>query len=91
MKSSGIDEKWSVIIKANEIPSKALGDEGERFVRGVTLQFQKEGDLSQRQWLALERIIQRHESEHDFDPTALKSGQEPVDQTADRNRPFSKP
>ena len=69
-----MNEKWSLVIALNEIPSAALGEKGVRFVRGVTLRFQQEGDLSHRQWAAIERVIEHHRPTHDFDPNTLGSG-----------------
>ena len=66
-----MDEKWSLVIALNEISSAVLGEKGVRFVRGVTLRFQKEGDLSHRQWAAIERVIEQHRPRHDFDPDTL--------------------
>jgi hypothetical protein len=73
MNDIDIDEHWSLIIALNEIPSRDLGTKAVRFVRGVTLRFQEEGDLSKRQWLAIERFVQHHRPRHDFDPTTLAS------------------
>ena len=70
-----MDDKWSLVFALNEIPSTELGEKGERFVRGVTLKFQEEGHLTNRQWLAMERFIGHHRPRHDFEPNTLESGE----------------
>ena len=68
-----MDKKWSLVIALNEISSADLGEKGVRFVRGVTLEFQEKGDLSERQWIAVERVIEYHTPRHDFDPNTMES------------------
>ena len=70
-----LDDKWNLIIALNEIASADLGEKGEQFVRGVTLEFQEKGDLSERQWIAVERVIGHHRPSHDFDPNTMESGE----------------
>jgi hypothetical protein len=69
-----LDDKWKLVIELNEITSNELGERELAFARSVTRQFQERGDLTQRQWLAIERILQRHRPKHDFDPSDLGSG-----------------
>ena len=62
-----MDDKWSQVFALNEIPNSELDAKGVQFVRGVTLQFQESGVLSQKQWIAIERFIEYHTPRHDFD------------------------
>jgi hypothetical protein len=68
MREENVDCEWDRIIRLNKIPKKSLDDRGMEFVRSVTRQFQEHGRLSSRQWDAIQRCIDYHMSECDFDP-----------------------
>ena len=57
-----------------EIPPRELGERGIHFVRDITLKFPADGDLSPRQWTAVERVVQSHRPQHEFNPRCLEPG-----------------
>ena len=68
----GMGDEWRLIIRLNEIPKETLGDDGPEFVRSVTRQFQERGQLSGRQWIAIQRCIDYYMPESDYDPIISK-------------------
>ena len=67
-----MDEDWRLIIGLNKIPVESLAARDLAFVRSVTLQFQERGQLSDRQWIAIQRCIDYYMPESDYDPIISK-------------------
>ena len=64
-----INDEWRLIIKLNEIKfsKKEFDDQGPKFIRSITRQFQEDGRLSRRQWIAIERFVKYNVPEYEFD------------------------